>query len=298
MRPQSKAYLFGFTTVLFWSTSATAFKLTLAYLEPMQLVFWASLFSWMFLFSVLVFQGRFSDFFKQSCRGLRYSLVFGLLNPVLYYFLLFQAYDLLPAQEAQAINYTWAIVMSLLAVPLLKSRLRLRDIIAAIMCYSGVLIIATKGNVLSLQFDNPTGLMLALASTVVWSFYWIFNQRDRREPVLGLCLNFSFALPLLIIYTIVTEQLSWPSWQGIVGSAYIGVFEMGAAFVFWLVAMKNAENVSKIANLIFLSPLLSIFLISSILGEQILHSTLLALLLILSGLAIQQLGSKAGDNSS
>ena len=35
----------------------------------------------------------------------------GLLNPVAYYLVLFKAYDLLPAQVAQPINYAWPIVL-------------------------------------------------------------------------------------------------------------------------------------------------------------------------------------------
>ena len=120
---------------------------------------------------MLLWQGRTAELFSQDKQGYLRSLLFGLLNPTLYYFLLFYAYDLLPAQEAQAINYSWAIVMTLLAVPMLKARLGSVDIIAAIMCYTGVLLIATRGNILGLEFENPQGVLLALASTVVWSLY-------------------------------------------------------------------------------------------------------------------------------
>ena len=289
MQAQSKAYLFGLTTVLFWSTSATAFKLTLAHLSPMQLVFWASLFSCLLLIGVLGAQGRLSELITQSRAVYARSFWFGLLNPALYYFVLFYAYQLLPAQEAQSINYSWAIVMSLLAVPLLGHKLSRQDIIAAVLCYSGVLIIATRGDVFGLQFENSHGVALALLSTLIWSLYWIFNQKDDREPVLGLCLNFIFALPLLLAYLIFMQGFNFPTWQGLLGSAYIGVFEMGLAFVFWLIAMKNTRKVSSIANLIFISPLLSLVFISKILGEEILPSTMLALLLILVGLLVQQL---------
>ena len=43
----------------------------------------------------------------------RYALI-GLLNPVIYYLVLFKAYDLLPAQIAQPINYFWPIVLLVL----------------------------------------------------------------------------------------------------------------------------------------------------------------------------------------
>ncbi|MCW8945015.1 MAG: EamA/RhaT family transporter, partial [Sedimenticola sp.] len=43
MIQQSKAYLYGISAVLLWSTVATAFKLSLRYMEPIQLLFYASI---------------------------------------------------------------------------------------------------------------------------------------------------------------------------------------------------------------------------------------------------------------
>ena len=67
-----------------------------------------------------------------------YKLVFtlGLINPFLYYLVLFKAYDLLPAQEAQAINYTWALMLAFLSVIFLKQKLTLKDILAGIICFN------------------------------------------------------------------------------------------------------------------------------------------------------------------
>lgn len=62
------------------------------------------------------------------------SIGFGLVNPCLYYLLLFSAYDRLPAQEAMAINYTWTLTLTYLAVPLLGHRLRLSDGVAGLIC--------------------------------------------------------------------------------------------------------------------------------------------------------------------
>jgi hypothetical protein len=59
-----------------------------------------------------------------SGRDIICSVGLGFLNPFAYYFVLLQAYDLLPAQEAQPLNCTWAITLSLLSVPLLKQPLR------------------------------------------------------------------------------------------------------------------------------------------------------------------------------
>lgn len=287
MRPQSKATLFGLGAVLCWSTVATAFKLSLGYLSPAQLMLVASTTAFLFFITVLLVQGNAGKLRQQSFADYRKSFGFGLLNPALYYLLLFFAYDLLPAQEAQAINYSWAIVMTLLAVPLLKQTMRRAYVVAAALCYLGVLVIATRGNLLAFEFESLSGVLLALASTVVWSLYWIFNRQDTREPVLGLCLNFAFAIPLILIYCALTGQLEALPWQGIVGGIYVGVVEMGLAFLLWLYAMKLSESTARIANLIFISPFLSLVLIATILGEPILGSTLIALVLIVGGLLVQ-----------
>ena len=67
---------------------------------------------------------------------------------------------------------------------------------------------------------------------------------------------------------------------------------MGLAFVFWLQAMKNTNNTSRISNLIFLSPFLSLILIYFILGETIHLYTYLGLVLILGGIAVQNWGKQ------
>jgi drug/metabolite transporter (DMT)-like permease len=295
LKSQKHAILYGLAAVLCWSTVATAFKLSLNYISPLQLILLASLVSWLFLIGILLVQGRVRRLFSLSRTDYVWSLIFGLMNPTLYYLLLFSAYDALPAQEAQALNYTWAIVMTLLAVPLLGQRLGRFDLAAAALCYFGVLMIATRGDVLGLNFANIKGVLLALASTVVWSLYWILNQKDQRQPVVGLCLNFSFALPIIIIVAYVTGDLAAlfnSPWQALAGGFYVGIFEMGLAFILWLNAMKLAENTAKVANLIFISPFVSLVFISILLDEAILASTLVGLCLIIAGLLLQQLFAK------
>lgn len=285
---QRRADLFGLGAVLCWSTVATAFKLSLQYLTPAQLVLAASVVSWLFLGGLLVWRGQLKATLALFGQHKRDTLLLGALNPALYYLVLFQAYDLLPAQEAQALNYTWALTLSLLAVPLLGHRLKLAEGLAALVCYSGVVVIATRGDPLALQFDSLNGVLLALASTLIWALYWILNTRDRREPVASLFMNFSVGIVLLLIYCGLTGELSQWSLSGLLGAGYVGLFEMGLSFVCWLMAMKLTLSTARIANLIFISPLLSLVLISTVLGEAILDSTLVGLGLILAGLLLQR----------
>ncbi|HPQ97156.1 MAG TPA: EamA family transporter, partial [Thiolinea sp.] len=93
MTRQGRAYLFGLSAVLCWSTVATAFKLSLAWLSPAQLLLFASLTSCTLLGGILVLQGKALQLRRLNGGTLRTSLVFGALNPTLYYLILFQAYD-------------------------------------------------------------------------------------------------------------------------------------------------------------------------------------------------------------
>ena len=296
MDDQRRAYLYGIGAVLCWSTVATAFKLSLAHLTPAQLVLLASIVSWFFLGVVLVATGKFEQVISAAPRNYRNALLLGGLNPFLYYLVLLEAYSLLPAQEAQALNYTWALTMALLAAPLLRHPLRRAEIVAALISYCGVLVIATRGQVLSLDFASPLGVGLALLSTVIWAFYWIFNTGSRQDPVVGLFLNFCFAVPMLLVYCLWTGELSALAtvpWAGFAGAVYVGVFEMGVSFILWLHAMKLTRSTIRISSLIFMAPPLSLVLIHYVLGEAVLPSTLGGLALILVGLTVQHRNNSA-----
>ena len=277
--------------IFFWSTVATAFKVSLQYLSASELVLYSSIFSTIVLWFIILYQKKMNDVKIHIIKNYKLVFTLGLINPFLYYLVLFKAYDLLPAQEAQAINYTWALMLAFLSVIFLKQKLTLKDIIAGIICYFGVLIISTKGEPFSLNFSNIDGVMLALLSTVLWSMYWIINTKQKADPIVGLFSNFLVSLPIIIIYFFITQPLVFADIKGILAASYVGLFEMGITFFFWLKAMQSATSTAKIANLIFISPFISLIFIYFILGEQIYISTVVGLSTIILGLILQQFKS-------
>jgi drug/metabolite transporter (DMT)-like permease len=294
---QRKAYIYALGTVLIWSTVASAFKLSLRTLSPAHLLLYANLISVLLLGAILLCRRELGLAIPKDRRELLRSAGLGLLNPFLYYLILFKAFALLPAQEAQPLNYTWAITLSLLAVPMLKQRLCMREIIAILISYSGVLVISTRGDLLGLHFSNPTGVALALGSTIIWALYWILNTRDSRSPLAGLFMNFLCALPLSLIYCLVFTELRMPDLGGVLGAAYVGCFEMGISFFLWLQALKYTASTARISSLIFISPFISLILIYFIVGEEILPSTFYGLILIIVGLVLQQVIKRAKTDS-
>nr|WP_155935233.1 DMT family transporter [Pseudodesulfovibrio alkaliphilus] len=289
--------LFGLATVAIWSTVASAFKLTLRHLDPLQLLLCACTASLTVLAAILAVRGRLGAALRVPARDMARCALLGALNPALYYMILFMAYDLLPAQEAQPLNHTWAITLTLLSVPLLGQRLRLVDAAAILVSYTGVLVISTHGNLQSMTFSDPLGVVLALGSTIIWALYWIYSTRSTLDPVTGLFLNFLFGLPIILAATLIFSELPPPSPAGMLGAAYVGVFEMGVTFALWLTAMKYAAmpdggGTARVANLIFLSPFLSLVFIHFLVGEDILPSTLTGLGFIIAGNLLMRLGAR------
>lgn len=287
---QRRAMLLGLSAVVLWSTVATAFKLSLQHLSPTQLLAWAGLFSTVVLAVFVSLQRKWQEVGATLRERPLYYLALGALNPCFYYLVLFRAYDLLPAQQAQALNYTWALTLSLLAVPMLRQRLGGRDALALLLGYSGAVVIATRGNLLALEFDSGLGVALALGSTVLWALYWILNTRASASPAAGLFLCFALGTPLVWGVLVFEGGLGLPGMAGLAGAVYIGLFEMGVTFMLWLAAMRSASNVSRVGNLIFLSPFLSLIFIYLFLGERIVPATWIGLGMIVAGVVWQQSG--------
>lgn len=288
VKNQRLSYINALIAVFLWSTVASVFKISLQTLSVAQLVFYAVLTSTIVLLIIVLIKKLSKEVIEHFRNNYKLIILLGVLNPFLEYILLFKAYDLLPVQEAQTINFTWALMLTYLSIPLLGHKPKLSDLLAGLVCYFGVLVIATKGNPLSLDFSNLYGVFLALLTTVVWSLYWIYNTKINVTPVVGLFSNFLIAMPLVFIYYIYMEDFVMPDLKGLMGAVYIGLFEMSITFMFWLNAMKLTQSTSKIANLIFIAPFLSLIFIYFLVGEKILLATVVGLVLIVIGLLIQQ----------
>lgn len=290
-RNQRNAYALGITAVLLWSTVASAFKLSLRYLSVVELVLYAAIVSTVVLGVIVVATGRMRVALSGTPRQYLRSLALGILNPFIYYLVLFGAYDRLPAQEAQPLNYTWALTLAILSVPLLRQRIGAHDFAGLALGYVGVLVVSTHGHPLAFRFTDSVGVALALGSTVIWALYWIYNTSDERPPVVCLFLSFAFGLPFIAVWYLLTGDVHAPSAAGLLGAAYVGTIEMSVTFVLWLSALRLSENTAKIGGLIFISPFISLVFIHVVVGETIRRATVVGLVLIVAGLFLQRYGS-------
>lgn len=292
MKSINKAYLFAGLAVFFWSTVATAFKIALRELGVIQLIFFASVVTVLVLFVLLIVQGKTGMLFRQTKQQIISSVLLGAFNPLFYYIVLFKAYSLLPAQLAQPLNMVWPIVLALLSVPFLGQKIGKWSIAGLFISFIGVVFISSQGGLSGFQNTSLTGVLLALGTSVLWSFYWILSVRDKRDETVKLFLNFFFGLIFLAIAMYFFSDFNVKSGPSLLAAVYVGIFEVGITYVLWMKAMQLSTNNAKIGNLVFLAPFVSLIFIHFILKETIYVTTFIGLIFIVSGIFTQRLDRK------
>ena len=286
---QNKAYLLALVTVVFWSTMSSAFKLTLEHINYDQLLLWASLFGIITLLVINQLGKNPLKFRRITTKDLLSSALMGLFNPFLYYLVLFRAYELLEAQVAGTLNYTWPVTLVIMSSIFLKQRINITSYIAIFISFTGIVIISTNGRFSDFGDSNILGILLAVGSSILWASYWILNLKDKREETGKILLNLIFGFLFILVYLIATgNALYFPQGKALLGSLYIGLFEMSITFVIWLLALRNSEDTAKVSNLIFLSPFIALIFINLIVGETIRTSTIIGLVFIIVGILAQR----------
>ena len=284
---QRTAYLLAIAAVLCWSTVPTAFKLGLKYQDNYQLMSGAAIVSMIFLGITLVIQRKVKILLRITWKDLVRAALLAVLNPFSYYLILFKAYSLLPGQVAQPLNMIWPIVLVLISIPILKQKIGILSILSLVISFSGVILISLQGGTLFETQSNLTGVLLALLTSVLWAFYWIFNMKNKIDEVVGLFLIFLFASAYLMIGGIFREPSLPSGREAWTAAVYVGIFEMGLAFVFWLKALQLSSTTAKISNLVFIAPFLNLVFVHLFLDEKIFISTVFGIILVVTGILIQ-----------
>lgn len=294
MKENNKAILLALAAVLSWSTVATAFKIALTYLTHFEMLTIASITSLLIFTIVLTIQGKWSLVCNMPKRLWGYFALLGLLNPVAYYLVLFKSYDLLPAQVAQPVNYMWPIVLLILLATFTKQPIPAKKYIGMFISLGGLIIISAGGKQTDAMEIPPYGLFLGIMSAFLWASYWMVNNKNKEkaDAIVACFMSFLFGSIYLIIGALVVG-FNLNTLPGILSGMYVGAFEMGIPFVCFGLAIRKTTNPALINQLCYLSPFLSLFFVSRILGEEIVLTTYVGLILIVAGIVFNEYFAKA-----
>lgn len=292
MNHKNRSGLYITIAIASWSTVASAFKIGLRHFNYFELILVSSIVAMMVFAIVITAQGKWKLLKNMLPKQWLSFALGGLLNPALYYIVLFSSYDLLPAQVAQSINYFWPTLLTLMLAIFMRQRIPKFKYIGMLISFGGVVLISLGTSSLSGIALSTVGIALAFLSAFLWAMFWIFNQRNKNiDSIVALLLNFLFGSIYLLIATIFIP-VNLFSVSGIISGVYIGLFEMAIPFIFFGLALKQSNNTSLINQLCYLSPFMSLFIIHFVVGETIYSTTYIGLGLIVSGIILNELISK------
>lgn len=294
MTSNNKSILLASVAVLSWSTVATAFKVALSYLTHFEMLLVASFTSLAIFAVVLTVQRRWGAVKALPLQTWGYFALLGLLNPVAYYLVLFKSYDLLPAQVAQPVNYFWPIFLLVLLALFAKQRIPAKKYVGMFISLGGLVLISAGGGQMGNLEISPFGLFLGLMSAVLWATYWMVNNKNshKADATIACFMSFLFGSIYLAIGALFVG-VNLHTLPGILSGMYVGAFEMGIPFICFGLAIRTTSNPALVNQLCYLSPFLSLFFVSTILGEQIVPTTYIGLSLIVAGIVFNEYFAKS-----
>jgi drug/metabolite transporter (DMT)-like permease len=196
--------------------------------------------------------------------------------------------------EVGIINYLWPGLTLAFAIPILRTKVRWSFFAGLAMAAAGAALAPLRLGEYSTEallenlIANPLPYALALAGAIVWALYSVLSRRWGAAAEGG-------AVPLFMLAAgavLATLSLAFPhtaAWTGRVAAelAFMAVFPVMIAYTFWDRAMRQG-NVTLVAALSYLAPLLSTALSALYLRVELGWNLWLACGLIVAGAALAQ----------
>jgi drug/metabolite transporter (DMT)-like permease len=149
--------------------------------------------------------------------------------------------------------------------------------------FVGIVVLSTgSGDVAN---GNVTlGIAGCIVAAACYGLFSVLNKKTDYNPNISMMIMWLTVSLCSIGLGLFTEE-----WVMIKGSQWLGLIWLGVvvdavAYLLWAKALKGADDSSKIANLAYLTPFLSIIVSAIVLKEEITLRALIALLFIVGGI--------------
>jgi drug/metabolite transporter (DMT)-like permease len=286
MTPRAQSYLSLALCILLWASIPVASKKILAELSNLQMLFYSTTFSVFALGALVLWQRKTVSLKDYTLRDFANLCWLGFLGAFLYYVLLYGAFARTSAAEGFLLAYTWPILISLLAVPLLGERFTPARLIAIVISFSGVVAIVTQGRMVELRVENLAGNLLALCGALVFALFSIQGKRANYNVTVAAFVYFCAALICSAVAILFSGGLALPStavWGWLI---YNGLLVNGLSYVFWFKALEHGDTFI-VSNLLYLTPAISLLFVLLLLDEPVHASAVSGLVLIIAGILFQ-----------
>lgn len=270
MNQKTQSLILGVITILCWGSLAT-FGNLLIHLPPFY-VLGAS-----FLIGSLPAFKNPKQMFPNGK-----VLAWGVMGYFGYHFFLFYAFRFAPAIEANLINYLWPVIMVIITpVFFPEQKLKMYHIAGAALAVVGsVFLVFGKGG--ELKSENLIGYLLALSAAFTWPIYSIGKKKMAPTSVWAIG-GFCFVTGILCFLTHIWLEprvvlQGHDAWKLVV----MGLGPFGLAFYCWDSALKLGDS-QVMGALAYLTPVLSTLGLVIFTDQEMVPTTMVAMLLIIGG---------------
>jgi len=280
------AYWYTLLASIIWASTAAVSKLILINLTNFEVLFYSSFFAVLGLGFFLFFKNRLRIIRDYKLFDYVWFAFMGLLGVFLYYILFYGALMFSSAQEAFIMNYTWPIWIVLFSFIILREKISFLKILAILISFFGVYVVATKGSFNIFSADSWLGIFMGLGAGICYGLFSVFGKKRKYDEISSMFFYYLFAFIFIAVFNFFTLDLRFLTSLEFIGVAWLGIFVSGVAFVLWFLALKQGDT-AKVSNLIFLTPFISLIYIYLLIGEKILFSSIIGLILIVFGIILQ-----------
>ncbi|WP_028021413.1 DMT family transporter [Enterovibrio calviensis] len=276
-----------------WAGNITLAKLVNESIPPIGLAFWrwtvASLVLAPFVLRPMIKQW---DLFKANVKLVLLLALFGVAG---YNTLVYIALEDTLSTNVVILQSASPLMILLVQFFLLKQTTTLRQAVAIGISAIGVLLIITKGKLVT-DFTFGNSELIALFGILVWATYSVFVQRLpealKGMPILGYTVLIGTAMlaPVYIAESLWFETMPL-SFESVAISLYTGVFASGLAFFCWNAALQRM-GAAKTGQFMHLIPVFGLIFSMLLLGERLENYHYVGITFIVIGLVVANLTSR------
>jgi drug/metabolite transporter (DMT)-like permease len=286
MHKKTVSYIYLSLCILFWASIPVASKKILVELNNLQMLFYSTILSLLVIGGVLAVQKKTPVLKSYTRKDYFKMAVLGFLGTYLYYVLLYGAFSLTTASEGFILAYTWPVLVLLLAFVILKEKVTARKVIAILLGFLGIVVIVTKGKILSIDFTSLTGDLLALLGAFTFALFSILGKKFNFDQTAAAFIYFLSSMVFITVTVLLVSGIPFPSLKIWPWLLYNGIFVNGITYIFWFKALEHGDT-HVISSALYLTPFLSLIYIAVFLDEKILTSSIIGLLIVVTGIGIQ-----------
>ncbi len=281
-----KEYLFAVAAIIAWGTCAPVCKAATETLSEEFFLFMSSALAFVSLLILNILnRGKIKEK-NYKPRDFTLMALFGFIGICLYMYFYYIGIARLPSAEACTINYLWPIMIVFFSIPILKEKLTLKKVVAILISFCGITLVATQGNFVSVAGIDFAGVFFCLAAVICYGFFCVLLKKYDYDEMLVFCIAYLITTIFSGIICIVNNSFSAITPDSYVGILWNGVIVNAAAYLLWAKALNSGET-SKISNIAYLTPFLSLMFGKILLDENISVSSFIGLCFIVFGILIQ-----------